>query len=52
LLQSMEQFRILHEKRQAAYRKASVRIQTGGRPVGEIVEEIAKTVRLKWQQSK
>jgi len=52
LLQSMEQFRILYERRQAAYRKASVRIQTGGRPVGEIVEEIAKTVRLEWQQSK
>lgn len=52
LLQSMEQFRILHGNRQAAYMKASTRIRTGGRTVGEIVEEIAKAVRLKWQQSK
>ncbi len=52
LLQSMEQFRTLHGNRQAAYMKASMRIQTGGRTVGEIVEEIAKAVRLKWLQSK
>jgi shikimate kinase len=52
LLRSMVRFRTLHENRQAAYRKASMRIQTGGRTVGEIVEEIAKIVRLKWQQSK
>ncbi len=47
LLRSLEQFRELHEKRRPHYSEASVTIQTGGRTVDEIVEEIAAKLGLK-----
>lgn len=47
LLRSMEQFRKLYQTRRRSYSKASLKIQTGGRPVETIVTEIAKTLGLK-----
>jgi shikimate kinase len=47
LLRSPEQFRKLYQRRRRSYAKASVRIDTGRRPVEEIVAEIASKLRLK-----
>jgi shikimate kinase len=47
LLQSFEQFRKLFESRLGSYRKAVVRIETGGRTVTEIVNEISEMSSLK-----
>jgi shikimate kinase len=46
LLRSLEQFRELHEKRRLHYCEASLTIQTGGRSVDEIAEEIAAKLGL------
>jgi len=47
LLRSLEQFRKLYETRSRGYAKASLKIQTGSRPVETIVAEIAETLGLK-----
>jgi len=47
LLQSMEQFRQLHTSRHKSYRKASLKIETGGRTVDAIAAEIAQALGLK-----
>jgi shikimate kinase len=47
LLRSTEQFRKLYETRRRTYSQASLQIQTGGRAVDVIVDEIAKTLGLK-----
>jgi len=47
LLRSLEQFRELHEKRRPNYCEASLTIQTGGRTVDEIADEIAAKLGLK-----
>ena len=47
LLRSMEQFRKLYETRRRNYSQASLKIQTGGRDVDTIVDEIAETLGLK-----
>ena len=47
LLRSLEQFRELYETRRRGYAKASLKIQTGSRPVEKIVAEIAETLGLK-----
>jgi shikimate kinase len=47
LLRSMEQFRKLHEARRKRYAKASLKIQTHGRPVKAIAAEIAEALGLK-----
>lgn len=47
LLQSMDQFRKLHETRRQSYSKASLKIQTGSRPVEGIAAEIEKMLGLK-----
>jgi shikimate kinase len=46
LLQSMNQFRKLYEARRKAYLQAAVTIQTGGREVQAIADEIAGTLGL------
>jgi shikimate kinase len=46
LLRSPEQFRELHEKRRPYYCEASLTIQTGGRTVDEIADEIAAKLGL------
>ncbi|HEV2398960.1 MAG TPA: shikimate kinase [Candidatus Sulfotelmatobacter sp.] len=47
LLRSQDQFRELHRDRRKSYRKASVRIETGGRPIDDIAAEIVRKLRLK-----
>jgi shikimate kinase len=47
LLQSLEQFRKLFDGRHANYSKASLRIETSGRTVDAIAQEIAEAIRLK-----
>ncbi len=47
LLRDMEQFRKLYDARRAGYSKASLKIQTGSRPVETIAAEIAKKLKLK-----
>jgi shikimate kinase len=47
LLRSPEQFRELHEKRRPYYCEASLTIQTGGRTVDEIADEIAAKLGLR-----
>ncbi len=47
LLRSMEQFRRLYETRRISYLQASLKIQTGSRPVEAIAAEIAETLGLK-----
>jgi shikimate kinase len=47
LLRSPEQFRKLYESRRRSYATASLKIQTGSRPVDEIAQEIARKLRLK-----
>jgi shikimate kinase len=47
LLRSVEQFRELYKTRRRSYTKASLKIQTGSRPVEAIAAEIAKTLGLK-----
>lgn len=47
LLQSMDQFRRLYENRRKSYLNASLKIQTGSRPVDVIAAEIAKKLKLK-----
>jgi shikimate kinase len=47
LLRDMEQFRKLYEARRAGYSRASLKIQTGKRPVETIAAEIAKKLKLK-----
>ncbi|MGE5052697.1 MAG: shikimate kinase [Acidobacteriota bacterium] len=47
LLRSLEQFRELHEQRRANYSEASLTIETGGRTVDEIADEIAAKLGLK-----
>ncbi len=47
LLRSREQFRKLYETRRKSYLQASLKIQTGSRPVEAVAAEIAKTLGLK-----
>jgi shikimate kinase len=47
LLANVEQFRKLYESRRGHYSQASLEIQTGGRTVEIIVDEIAETLGLK-----
>ena len=47
LLRSMEQFHTLHKARRKKYAKASLKIQTHGRPVKAIAAEIAEALGLK-----
>jgi shikimate kinase len=47
LLQSMNQFRKLYEARRKAYLQAAVTIQTDGRGVRAIADEVAATLGLK-----
>ncbi len=47
LLRSKDQFRELHHERSQKYSAASVRFETGERPVEEIADEIIKKLRLK-----
>jgi shikimate kinase len=47
LLRSMEQFRKLHEARRKSYSRASLKIQTRGRPVKAIAAGIAEALGLK-----
>ncbi len=47
LLRSLDQFRELHERRRPHYSEASLTIQTGGRTVDEIADEIAAKLGLK-----
>jgi len=47
LLQSMDQFRRLYESRRQSYSNASLKVQTGSRPVDAIAAEIAKKLKLK-----
>jgi shikimate kinase len=47
LLRSLEHFRELHEKRRPNYSEASLTIETGGRTVDEIADEIAAKLGLK-----
>ena len=47
LLQSMDQFRSLYESRRQSYSNASLKVQTGSRPVDAIAAEIAKKLKLK-----
>ena len=47
LLQSMNQFRSLYESRRQSYSNASLKVQTGRRPVDAIAAEIAKKLKLK-----
>jgi len=46
LLREIAQFRDLYETRRSSYSKASLKIQTGGRPVETIAAEIAETLGL------
>ena len=46
LLRSLEHFRELHEKRRPYYCEASLTIETGGRTVNEIADEIAAKLGL------
>ena len=47
LLRNREHFRELYETRRRSYGKASLKIQTGGRPVETIAAEIAAKLKLK-----
>jgi shikimate kinase len=47
LLRSWEQFSKLYESRRRSYSKALLKIQTGGRPVKVIVDEIAEALGLR-----
>jgi shikimate kinase len=47
LLQNMDQFRKLYETRRGSYSRASLKVQTGNRPVEAIAAEIAKMLGLK-----
>jgi hypothetical protein len=47
LLRSREQFRKLYETRRRNYSQASLKIQTGGRAIDTIADEIAETLGLK-----
>ena len=47
LLANTDQFRKLYETRRGSYSQASLKIQTGGRSVETIVDEIAETLGLK-----
>jgi shikimate kinase len=47
LLKSAEQFRKLHTERHRRYAQASVSIQTGGRTIEAIAQEIAETLGLR-----
>jgi shikimate kinase len=47
LLRRREQFRKLYQTRRKSYAQASLKIQTGGRPVATIVAEIAEMLKLK-----
>jgi shikimate kinase len=47
LLQNMDQFRKLHETRRQSYSKASLKVQTGSRPIEDVAAEIAKLLGLK-----
>lgn len=46
LLRSLDHFRELHEKRRPHYCEASLTIQTGGRTVDEVADEIAAKLGL------
>jgi shikimate kinase len=47
LLRSKDQFRELHKQRSKQYSTASLRVETSGRPVEAIADEIVKKLRLK-----
>ena len=47
LLRSLDQFRELHKQRRPNYSEASLTIETGGRTVDEIADEIAAKLGLK-----
>jgi len=46
LLKDIDQFRQLYDSRHQSYRKASLKIQTGGRTVSAIADEIAEKLGL------
>jgi shikimate kinase len=46
LLQNIDQFRALHASRRKAYLGASLRIETGSRPIEAIADEIAHALNL------
>lgn len=52
LLQSMDEFQELYERRRASYLKASLRVATGGRRVAEVAREVAQAIREKNLQCK
>jgi shikimate kinase len=47
LLRSIDQFRELHASRRKAYLSASLRVETGNRPIEAVADEIAKALNLK-----
>jgi shikimate kinase len=47
LLRSVEQFRKLYDARRPSYAKASLTVQTGGRPLEDIAAEIAEGLGLR-----
>ncbi|HTW59751.1 MAG TPA: shikimate kinase [Terriglobales bacterium] len=52
LLQSIGQFRDLHQMRRKSYTSATLRIETGGRPIAAIAAEIAEDLGLKKSDGK
>jgi shikimate kinase len=52
LLRNLEQFGELYQTRRADYARASLKIQTGGRTVEMIVDEIAEALGLKRIESR
>jgi len=52
LLRTLEQFRELHEKRRPHYCEASLTIETGGRTVDEIADEIAAKLGLRTHEQR
>lgn len=47
LLRSLEQFQSLFKSRRGSYLKASLRIETGGRTVDAIAQELGEAIKLK-----
>jgi shikimate kinase len=47
LLQSVEQFRALWASRRGSYLQAALRVETGGRSIAAIVEEISNAIRAR-----
>jgi shikimate kinase len=51
LLKDREQFRALYELRRPHYLKASLRQETGGKPVAQVAAELIRAVKLKRSRS-